>query len=277
MYLSTINLYLYNNNFKHLANTNNYFDSTTFECFVDENCLNSYCVEIENSLVASLNGNCISAISQGETFLHFVATDGSNYTQSYKIVVNKILMDTLSFNQSQVELTVGQSFNFELSYEPMFCLCSIQIDCDSGLSLNQNTITAQSEGEYYVYAIDTLTGKVAQIKVIVKDIPKPPNTQIVIEFNNSYLLNNGATFENNVLTINSLTDNILTFSYKLVGDSVDDISCSIQIISANNLNYTASTIYNTVTINLVDSDTFDVVLTLKQNSLITYTFKVIIV
>lgn len=270
-----INLYLFNENYTILANNNNFFNNCEFSINLSNLCLNSYQIISTNSQVAKIENNKIIAVNEGECELKIIATDGSGYCETYIIKVNKILIESLYPQSKEVDLLVGESYELIYNYLPIYALADISISYSSDLIVNDNTITANKAGKYTLVITDKLSNKKS---TIVFNVTALKTYRYEIQFNENFLQSYGAIFNNNILQFTTSETVTIPFSYNIVGDSeyTQDITTLVSIKSNPNLDTNVSVVSNAIMITLNGKGEFYVTLSLKYNTDITYTFKIII-
>lgn len=271
---NTKNLYIFNENYKNIAQLNEIHSSCSFEITPNANTLNSYSVVVEGNAVI-LDNNTLVAQNEGKSNLIISANDGSGYYEKYEFVVEKIFANDLHFDVPKIELNVNESYTFSYSYSPIYACVDITIFGDENISISNNTISSSVAGDYTLYIKDNLTNKTSQMLVKVK---QPQTYTYQLEFNKSFMLQNNATFENDVLTVcPSGEDVAVIFSYSIVGTSEYTLDIQSNIEISTDLAYNINTNSNAVMINISGKGEAKVTLSLKSDSTISYSFTIVVI
>ena len=269
--IDSTNLYLFNKEFLTLANLDNKFDFTNFDYSIDDKCFSSYLITISNPDVIKIENDKIIAISSGESYINFLATDGSEYSERYKITVQNVLADTITFDEDSVELNVNQS------YTPSFAISPAYAICDLSYNLNFDTsVSFDTAGTYTLTLTDSYTNKNCQMTIIVKEVV---TISYELLFRNSFLTDYSATYENNTLTLVGKDTTQIHFNYNIVCSNGSDYTGSIlsnaQIVNAN-FEYDLQVVSNSIDIVTSYKGSFDLLLSLVDNPSVTYTLHIVI-
>ena len=273
-----IKLYLLDLNYQSEASDDNIFNSCCFEILDQEGCLNNYDIKIDNTNVATVLNNNIEAKNEGECNLIISSLDGSNYSKSYKIIVQKALVSSVYFEQTNLQINLGQTVDLNAKYSPLYAFKQITYSCISDyVNIENNIAIFLNVGEYQIIATDSFSNlsNFLTVKVIDNNLPK---YSFELTFNQTFLESNNASFEDNILTINSgLELNEIYFSYKIeCEEKIDNISVNITFENSNFVYEQVDTLNNAIIINLSGKGEVDVILTLKENSKIYYAFKIVV-
>lgn len=271
-FASFVNLTLFNNDYKDIANQNNLYDCCTFEILNSLNCINDYKVEVSNEYVAKIQDNKIVAISEGECNFVVYALDGSNYSKSYKVIVAKSKAESISFNVSGLELETNEGYELEATFTPVYAFCNIEYYLNNQ-KLENTKIAFSEAGQYIIIAKDSISNKTVSLII---SVVQPVEYIFELTFLESFMQEYNATFIDNVLTMTSQEEQSqVVFSIKIENNPYS-YDCNI-IYSNNNIVDSHDQILNSIIINFKAKGETYITLSLKDNSAISYVFKIVIV
>ena len=267
-------LYLFNNYYKDLANNDGIFNEIKYTINKHDDIINDFSLIIENTELAEIIDNRIIAKSEGITILNVIANDGSNYKQSYQIVIEKIKIQNLSFNDEIVDLKVDEPYPIATTYSPIYALSNLMYYYNNQ-RYTDSTISFNSVGTYSLKVIDIFSN----LNAIITFNVIPNENAYIISFNPNFLANENAIFESDVLTINSgKSEYHIPFSYKLNSEiQVENITSNLTFSSDTISAEIEQTTYNGFIISLKGSGEIRFTIYLKDNPKIMYTFKIVIV
>lgn len=267
-------LYLFNNDYKDLANNDGIFNEIKYTINKHDDIINDFSLIIENTELAEIIDNRIIAKSEGITILNVIANDGSNYKQSYQIVIEKVKIQNLSFNNEIVDLKVDVPYPIATTYSPIYALSNLMYYYNNQ-RYTDSTISFNSVGTYSLKVIDIFSN----LNAIITFNVIPNENAYIISFNPNFLANENAIFESDVLTINSgKSEYHIPFSYNLNSEiQVKNITSKLIFSSDTISAEIEQTTYNGFIISLKGSGEIRFTIYLKDNPKIMYTFKVVIV
>ena len=263
-------LYNFNDTYISQANIDNIFDQASFEITTNPDTLQMFDVTTLNADIAKVVDNKIIAQKEGETSLVITAQDGSSFQKSIKISVRTIKVNNITTKDEQINLHVGESFEVLYSYSPIYAVCDFKI-ASPGLTLSEQTVTASSVGNFEVTIFDNISNQSAKIYVTVTTDEQPSEISYEITINSSFLDLYQATFENDILTINTDEQIQIPFSFVLVysnGQSYDgEITTDVSVSTDNfsNINYGLEVDTNYCILTVKGNGTIKVTLTLLVN------------
>ncbi len=265
----TQNLYIFNQDYVQQANSDNKYSQTSFSVSVDEKCVSDYDINLSCENVISVNQNIITAIGEGQCKITFSAKDGSGYSENITITVEKIVIDTIEFTDASIELLENESYFVEYSYSPVYAICDLEFD----KNLNNGYISFDTAGEYSLVLTDNITNKSCTLEITVV---RETSYGFELHFNQSFLDEYSATYENDILTLTGKDTTQITFDYIITPDYTGSIDCSIVVLNNIDMEIEIQSISNAVILTTLDKGSFDVKLTLTSNTSVTFTLKIII-
>ncbi len=265
-----LTLYLFDSDHSTDANLDEKFNSATFEISTNEDAMQKFDATIINTDIAQIVDNKIVALKEGQTSFVINAQDGSNFSKSITVSVQTIKVQNITTSVEEVQLKVGESFEIEYSYSPVYAICDFEV-VSNGLTIENNIIIANSTGSYEITIYDNLSNKSAKIYVTVIE-DDANKTHFKVEFNQSFIDTYNATFLDNTLTVDTDGKEIqIPFSFAIIygdGDSYEgEITTDISISIDNFSDITFKPIIEVNTCTLVVSGTgkINITLTLLVN------------
>lgn len=275
-----LSLFLFDSNQSDMANSDGKYMSTNFKVAISQHCLPLYDVIVADENIVSFEQDKITAKGIGETTLQIVATDGSGHVENIDIVVEEIHCNTLTFSTNEITLEVGDSMDFSYTFSPSYALNNIVLEYDEGILVEGTKVTAVSEGSYQIVVKDEVSKLKDVLTVIVSKAEEAPPYHYEIKFSDSFLSLNNATFEDNILTIDSDKKDIeIALSYAITsenGEYSGSIETKINVTTSIG-GYEIEHISNSVSIITSNHGEMEITLSLNESEYqIYYTFKVII-
>lgn len=266
-----IRLHTYNNLYTKNANADGIYNSTTFAFENDTKYMNNYICEISNTNVAILDNNQIVAQNEGECEFNIILQDGSNYVQTYKVVVESVKIDNFS-NKNDITINIGEKHIITYSYSPMYSINNIEIYVD-GEKTTQTELVFEQAGNHSVLILDTVSNKQVTYNVKVQ------NYIFEVEFLQSFINEYEAVFENNTLTIACDQEFYVPFDYQIAPSNLcESVECEITFSQNQGLNlvveYQES---NAVVLKVKGKGSAKVNITLKENVNIVCCFAIVVV
>ena len=215
-----LSLFLFDSNQSDMANSDGKYMSTNFKVAISQHCLPLYDVIVADENIVSFEQDKITAKGIGETTLQIVATDGSGHVENIDIVVEEIHCNTLTFSTNEITLEVGDGMDFSYTFSPSYALNNIVLEYDEDILVEGTKVTAVSEGSYQIVVKDEVSKLKDVLTVIVSKAEEAPPYHYEIKFSDSFLSLNNATFEDNILTIDSDQKDIeIAFSYAITSEN----------------------------------------------------------
>ncbi len=273
---NNLNLFLYNSIFETQANYDNYYSSADIQVNVSNKNLNDFTISIDNTEIAKLEENSIIANAKGSCKLKITANDGSNYCEEYDIFVDNVNVQNVAVSFDDKEIFVGDSVKVNMTYSPIYAICDLYMICDYGFNIEENTLTALDEGNFKVFIKDKLSNYETSFIITVKE---KLSYYFEIQVNQSFLIENNATFIDNILTINNNKDYIIVpLSYICVVDNNPDINidCVVNINCDIDMNVSYIAYSNAIIFEIKGNGCIDVKLMLIENSDIYCCFSIIV-
>ena len=271
-----IQLFLYNSVYNEQANQDGYYSFANFCVSVTDKNLNDFAVIFEGDNIAEISNNKIIAKSQGVGTLKIMANDGSNYMEEYIVKISTINVQDVVVDVNVNEIYVGETLEVLINYFPVYALCDLYLFCQDGFKVEGNKITAIKEGEFNVIVKDHLSNYEKTFSVLVK---RKLSYSFYIEINKSFLTENNATFNSDVLTINNGSDSaIIPLSYYCVIDGILEVNieCDVKYVCSQETYVSYDNFSNAIVFNVKGKGEIVVTLELKHYENVCYTFKIVI-
>lgn len=198
----SINLYLYNTQFKSEANADNIYNCTSFD-IIKESEFDDVKIENYDKNIISINENKITALSEGSCTITFTS-NLSKVQKTYTIFVSKVTPSSITINDQNkslyfsesIELNVNESYPFTVILNPIYAAHNLSFDYNSefiNFSNNQMTLVSNT----------TATISVLYNSNIIYSLTIMPASQISLEINLT-----------NTTTTANFSDNTLTATLK---------------------------------------------------------------
>lgn len=279
-----LTLYLFNTDHSTEANSDEKYNSATFEISTNENAMQKFDATIINTDIARIVDNKIVALKEGQTSLVIKAQDGSNFSKSVAVVVQTAEVQAITTKVEEVQLKIGESFEIEYSYSPIYAVCDFEVLTD-GLTIKDNTVIANNAGNYEIEIYDNISNQSAKIYVTVVE-DDSSKTHFKVEFNQSFIDTYNATFLGNTLIVDTNGEEVqIPFSFVIAygdDDSYDgEITTDISISTDNfsDITYQRIVEVNTCTLIVSGTGTINITLTLLvdgEKTSITHNITIII-
>ena len=269
-----INLFLFNNNYTNLATDNDIFNEIEYTITNQENFVNNYSTSVENSSIAQVLNNKISAQNEGTTNFVIQANDGSNYKQTYQIVVKKIKIQNLGVQDEEIALNIKDAYPIpQITFLPVYAIANIVYYYDNN-EYTGNILTFEKAGTHRLKVVDTISNLSATITLIIQE---KSESDLSIKVDPNFLHKETAVFDNDILTVTTNEPEIeISFSCVLKDNAGGtEIECTLQSFS-NTITITSKQLYNGYVITLTGKGIAHFTLTLKKDPSITYSFDVVI-
>ena len=262
-------LYLFNTNYATQANIDGKYNFTLFEFGLDDKNYNSYEITLSNPDVVQIVENKIIAKSCGTSYINFVATDGSGYTEKYLITTQNILISQMNFVEQNVILDVNQSYTPSYVISPIYAICNLVFDIDF-----DESISFALAGNYTLTLTDRISNNTCQMTFVIKDVVV---INYQLHFNNSFLTEYNATYQNDTLTLTGKDTTIIYFDYSIISTPAYTGSIlSVCEIVGENIDYNIETNSNMVILATSYKGSFDLKLSLQENTGVTYVLHIVI-
>ena len=228
---NTDKLYIFNQEYLEQANLDSKYSQIIFSVQPNENTQNNYEISLQGDSV-ELVDNKLIAKHKGTSTLVIQSLDDKKFTYTKTIEVEEVLITELQFSQNQITMNIGETSNLTYTFSPIYALTQLEISCDNNLTYSNGIITPKKSGKYSIKILDKLTNIFSICEVEVKEIS---NIQVI--FSSAFLTDYNATFENDILIIQKLSETYdIFFSYIISGENIyTDINIKIQNLTTGEI------------------------------------------
>lgn len=188
-----INLYLFNNEYKDIANSDNYFNSFSYNITTIPNSNDNVNVYASDNSITVENG-VVTANNSGTCTLTFESSV-SKVKKEYIINVQEIALKSINFNDEECSLNSNKSLtyekniaqNFKISIEPIYAYGSLAIIKNDNVSISNDKISINSEDIQNI-AVNFNNSQIFSIQYSLK--PKHQISASVAYCSTNYAFNN---------------------------------------------------------------------------------------
>lgn len=263
---NTIYLYLFNNNYIDIANTDGYFNNITYTILPQDNTLDNITISEYDTPLISISNNTITALGVGTATIKFYSSISNTY-KTYSIVISEINISTIVINNENknfgtmetIYIDATSNYHFAYSYLPVYGMGELVLNySDSELNFSDNYFTFINNAYTSTITITYNNQIIYTLNLCVNPVIKH-NITITYSTLESNIVNstiyttyaNDALIQLSVMAVDSSTNTpISTQDYEVNIHDTNICSCNDRIINGNINLLLHST--GTTTIDIID-------------------------